>query len=177
MLSFPSLSFKAKAVLAVVVLCAAFLGGWQARDWQCVAAVSDIRAEQAASLAEAHQEARWQERRYQDAADEAGKHLAVLRIERQRAKESIQVEQNAYVSTTDRFPIPAGWVFSHNYTACRVSGASESTCRANAPAFIARDDKALEAITNNYVECGDVERVRLGWEKFYGELKADSRPE
>lgn len=162
---------KAKLMLAIIVLCSAFVGGWQARDWQCVATVADIRAEHAASLAEAHQKARWHEKRYQTAADQAGEYHSQLKMAQQRAKESIQVEQDAYVTTTNRFPIPAQWVFNHNYAACRVSGASEATCRADAATGIARDDQALKTITNNYVTCSDWKNALISWQKLYGGLK------
>ena len=174
-MSFPLLSsFKAKAVLAVVVVCVAAYGGWQARDWQCEAALSNLHAEQSAALAEAHQQARWMEKRWQDAADQAGQYHAELKMAQQRAKESIQVEQNAYVTSSDRFPLPADWVFQHNYASCRVSGASESTCRADALSGIARDDKALGVITRNYLRCAERADMVEAWRAFYGRLKANS---
>lgn len=166
---------SAKAVFAVLIVCAAAYGGWSFSNAQCVAVVSDIRAEQAASLAEAHQQARWQERRFQDAADQASQYHTELKIAQQRAKESLQTEVNTYVTSRDHINLSADWVFIHNLAACLASGASEATCRADGIAGFITDDQALKTVTDNYVShCAKWRDQVLGWQKFYGGLKANT---
>ena len=165
-------------MIAVLVICSAFYTGWTVREWRCDALVSNMKQESAESLAIAQANARRLDRLYQDAADKASDLSAQLKIEREKGVETVEKEVIRYVKTRDHCTLDADWGRLHNLAACLASGASESTCRADgAPASVGADT-ALKVVTNNYVKhCGKLRDQVLGWQDFYGRLKANSRTE